>query len=111
MSKVAITAALLLAVTSCSGVDGEDTAEGNDFRPDGMTLRSMSTGGNIEFLSPQIAIEENHVTLTGRAADLRLEGVLEQKRCVDSMSGARYSFAATVDVDGQRYQGCALEGQ
>jgi uncharacterized membrane protein len=35
---------------------------------------------------------------------------LEQRRCVDSMSGARYAWAATVDLDGRRLEGCAAQG-
>jgi len=36
--------------------------------------------------------------------------VLESRRCVDSMSGARYAWAVTVDVDGRQLKGCAAEG-
>ena len=43
-----------------------------------------------------------------RDAEFRI--TLERRRCVDSMSGARYAWAATVDIDGERLTGCAAEG-
>lgn len=49
---------------------------------------------------------------TGSDADeaesLRLEVV--EERCVDSMSGSRFPFSATVRLDGATVEGCALEG-
>ena len=43
------------------------------------------------------------------AGSLALE--LTEGRCADSMSGARYPYRAAVTVDGQRMDGCALEGR
>jgi uncharacterized membrane protein len=36
--------------------------------------------------------------------------VLERRRCVDTMSGARYGWTARVDFDGVQLAGCAAEG-
>jgi len=36
--------------------------------------------------------------------------VIDEKRCVDPMSGEVYGFVAEVLIDGQRYQGCAARG-
>ena len=39
-----------------------------------------------------------------------MEITLHEKRCIDSMSGEHFSFAAQVNLDGRKYMGCAKEG-
>ena len=41
----------------------------------------------------------------------RIEIALHEKRCIDSMSGEHFSFAAQVSLDGRKYLGCAREGR
>ena len=36
---------------------------------------------------------------------------LVEERCIDSMSGARYPFSATLTRNGQELHGCAVEGR
>ena len=36
--------------------------------------------------------------------------VIEERRCVDSMSGEHFGFTAEVILDGERYLGCAAQG-
>jgi uncharacterized membrane protein/heat shock protein HslJ len=40
----------------------------------------------------------------------RIKIALHEKRCIDSMSGEHFSFAAQVSLDGHKYAGCAREG-
>ncbi|MGD9075169.1 MAG: META domain-containing protein [Desulfobacteraceae bacterium] len=40
----------------------------------------------------------------------RIKITLHEKRCIDSMSGEHFSFAARVSLDGREYLGCAREG-
>ena len=39
-----------------------------------------------------------------------IEIVIDEKPCIDSMSGEYFSFAAQVSLDGRQYMGCAREG-
>lgn len=39
-----------------------------------------------------------------------IEIIMDEKRCIDSMSGEHFSFAAQVNLDGHKYGGCAREG-
>lgn len=39
-----------------------------------------------------------------------IEIALREKRCIDSMSGEHFSFAAQVSIDSHMYAGCAREG-
>ena len=80
-------------------------------RPDGLSMWSMNSPGEMRFPPPDIVREEGRIAVNANVPDVPVHVVLTRKRCVDTMSGARYSFAATVDVNGQQYQGCALQGQ
>ena len=82
-----------------------------EIRADGLTMNSMSSPDGIGFPPPDLISENGRITINDGLPDPSIRAVLERKRCVDSMSGARYSFAATVDVNGQQFEGCALEGQ
>ena len=80
-------------------------------RKDGVSLRSMDAPEEIVFAAPEKSEYAGLVTYyssNSRGAEIRI--TLERGRCVDSMSGARYAWAATVDIDGRRLTGCAAEG-
>ena len=81
-----------------------------EVRMDGLSLSRMGSPDDVELPPAAISSEDDAITFNSNNSDSHLRAVFERKRCVDSMSGARYSFAATVDVDGQQYQGCALQG-
>ena len=49
-------------------------------------------------------------SITKERLQHRIEIALHEKRCIDSMSGERFSFAAQVSLDGRKYVGCAREG-
>ena len=38
----------------------------------------------------------------------RLQARVEQRECVDSMSGERFEATVGVELDGQRYRGCGF---
>lgn len=79
-------------------------------RPDGLSMWSMDSPGETKFAPAVVVDEDGRITFNANVPDARIQAVLEKKRCVDSMSGARYQFAAIVDVDGHRFVGCALQG-
>jgi uncharacterized membrane protein len=80
-------------------------------REDGVSLRSMGTADEIVFAAPESSEYAGLVTYySSNDRDAEIRVTLERRRCVDSMSGARYAWAATVDIDGKRLAGCAAEG-
>ena len=81
-----------------------------EIREDGMSMRSMGVPGEIEFPAPRVSGRPPRVELEADGAEAAIRISLEQRRCVDSMSGARYAWAASVDIDGRRLEGCAAKG-
>ena len=81
-----------------------------EIRADGLTMKSIDSPDGIEFPPTEILSEDSRIVFDSGSGELEIKVVLERKRCVDSMSGARYSFAATVEMNGKRYKGCALQG-
>ena len=79
-------------------------------RPNGLSMWSMDSPGESEFPPADSVAKDGRITFNANVPDAAIRIVLDKRRCTDSMSGARYSFAATVDVEGQRFHGCALEG-
>ena len=82
-----------------------------EMRADGLTMKSMTSPDGIDFPPAEILSEDGRIIFNAGAQEAVVRAVLERKRCVDSMSGARYSFTAIVDVNGQQFNGCALRGQ
>lgn len=79
-------------------------------REDGVVMRSMDAPDEICFPAPRSSGQPPSVVYQVQGQDSALRISLEQRRCVDSMSGARYAWAATVEIDGKRLTGCAAEG-
>lgn len=79
-------------------------------RDDGMYLRSMGAPQEAVFAAPKQHGQAPLVTFESDGPDAGIRVTLEQRRCVDTMSGARFAWAATVDVDGKQLTGCAAEG-
>lgn len=79
-------------------------------RENGLSMWSMDSLGETKFAPAVVVDEDGRITFNASVPDARIRAVLEKKRCVDSMSGARYQFAAIVDVDEHRFFGCALQG-
>jgi uncharacterized membrane protein len=79
-------------------------------REDGIFMRSMGSPDEIVFTAPKIDERGQLVTFDSAGPGAGIRVTLETSRCTDSMSGARYSWAATLDIDGERLTGCAAEG-
>ena len=79
-------------------------------RDDGMTMRSMGSPEERVFGAPDRREQAGRITFESGGPDSGIRVVLENRRCADSMSGARYAWAVTVDVDGRQLKGCAAEG-
>ena len=99
------------------GLDGVlFIASGNEpswrlrIREDGISMRSMGSPDERVFAAPERRGQAGKMTFESRGPDTGIRVELEERRCVDTMSGARYSWAAFVDIDGRRLAGCAAEG-
>ena len=79
-------------------------------REDGILMRSVEASGEIEFPAIRMRGQPPQVIYDAKGPDSAIRISLEQRRCIDTMSGARYSWAATVDAGGRQYRGCAAEG-
>lgn len=79
-------------------------------REDGMSMRLMASPDEIAFPAPRVQAQPALVTYESGNAESRIRVVLEKRRCVDTMSGARYAWKAQVDIDGERLAGCAAQG-
>ena len=79
-------------------------------RDDGILMRSMDSPDEIVFPAPERHGLPPRVTFASDSPDAAIQITLEQRRCIDTMSGARFAWAATVDVEGRRLSGCAAEG-
>jgi putative lipoprotein len=79
-------------------------------RKDDVSLRTMDSPDEVVFGVPDKSGQAPLITFTGGGPDSAIQITLEQRRCIDTMSGARFAWSATVDVDGRRLSGCAAEG-
>ena len=79
-------------------------------RDGGISMRSMASPDEAVFPAARRSGQPPLITYSGDGPDGAIQITLEQRRCIDTMSGARFAWAATVDVDGRRLSGCAVEG-
>ena len=79
-------------------------------REDGISMRSMGAPDEILFAAPEVQEKASLITFESHRAESGIRVTVENQRCIDSMSGARYSWAATIDIDGRQLSGCAAEG-
>ena len=79
-------------------------------REDGLSMWSMDSAGETVFSAPELGEAVEHIVFDANGADSSIHVVLEKQRCVDTMSGARYEFEVTVELEGKRLSGCALRG-
>jgi uncharacterized membrane protein len=77
---------------------------------DGISMRSMEAPDERRFGAPQMRREAERVVFEGEHRGSAIRVTLDRRRCIDTMSGARYSWAASVDLDGKQLTGCAAEG-
>ncbi|MDH3905350.1 MAG: hypothetical protein OEV16_06860 [Gammaproteobacteria bacterium] len=79
-------------------------------REDGISMRSMDTPGEVEFPPPRMRDQPPSIMFEAETPESAIRVSLVQRRCIDTMSGARYAWAATVDASGRQFNGCATEG-
>lgn len=79
-------------------------------RENGISMWSMDSAGETGFSAPELGEAVEHIVFDASGADSSIHVILEKRRCEDTMSGARYEFAATVELEDERYSGCAIEG-
>lgn len=79
-------------------------------RDDGIELRTPEMPANRVFPPARRDGQPPLVVFDSADAEGTIRLSLQPRRCVDTMSGARYAWAAMVEVDGRRMQGCAAEG-
>ena len=79
-------------------------------REDGLSMRRMDSPDGIVFPPPQTESQPALIAYESETAQSKIRVILERRRCVDTMSGARYGWTARVDLDGMQLEGCAAEG-
>jgi uncharacterized membrane protein len=79
-------------------------------RENGMSMWSMDSPGETKFAPGAMDEEGAIVTFNADKPNAGIQVILEKRRCVDSMSGAWYQYAAIVEIGGRRSSGCALKG-
>jgi uncharacterized membrane protein len=79
-------------------------------REDGMSMRLMGSADENVFPAPAKQVQPTVVTYESENEQSRIQVVLERRRCIDTMSGARYAWSVQVEIDGERLAGCAAEG-
>jgi len=77
--------------------------------PSGMIFRRLDAEP-VEFPFAEPASGQDAFRYHSSTASRRIEVALAEKRCIDSMAGSYFSYAAEVMVDGTVYHGCAIKG-
>jgi uncharacterized membrane protein len=91
-------------------VNGNEPSWGLQIRDDGISMRSMAAAGEIAFAAPRLSGQPPRVVFEADGVESGIRISLERRRCIDTMSGARYAWAAIVDTGGRQFKGCAAEG-
>jgi uncharacterized membrane protein len=84
-----------------------------EISPRGLALTEVSPEGKILFPYAPPTFTDGRVVYQGRTGGNSPRSVLVRLReesCSDTMADGRYSYAATVEIDGRTLEGCALEG-
>ena len=79
-------------------------------REDGVSMWSMDSPGETVFSAPESDEAGGHISFDADGAESSVRIILEKQRCVDTMSGSRYEFAATVELEEMQWAGCAIMG-
>ena len=79
-------------------------------RDEAVSMRSIDAPVEIEFRAPRMSGQPPHVVFEAAGPESGIRISLERRRCIDTMSGARYAWAADIDIDGRHLEGCAAEG-
>ena len=77
---------------------------------DGIVFSSVNEARRRSFPPAEPSLQDGLLRVLSRDEDSAIRVTLEHRRCIDSMSGARYSIAASVELQGNSYSGCAIQG-
>lgn len=75
-----------------------------------MLWKEPETPGGITFNELSAEGAEGTVIYQAALGDRKLQLVIEQRPCRDSMSGDFFAFTAKADLDGKEFKGCARVG-
>ena len=79
---------------------------------DDIAMRFSSMNGTSFDANVDTVVQSlSEVRVAGKDGDTDIDVVIDQERCVDSMSGAHYSLSATVRAGSQTWTGCAVAGR
>jgi len=92
-------------------VTGNEPSWRVDILQDHISMRSMDSPDETVFPAPESRETDGLVSFNAGDASSGIHVVLEKQRCIDTMSGARYEFTATVEAGGRRLDGCAIKGK
>lgn len=79
-------------------------------RREDVVLRSMVSPDGTVFNDLRKSGDEPVIVFEASGADGDIRVTVEKRRCIDSMSGARYAYTASVDHGGAVFKGCAAQG-
>jgi len=79
-------------------------------RQDGISMWSMESPDETIFSVPELSEAGGRISFDVKGEESGIRVVLEGQRCVDTMSGSRYEYAATVELEEIRLSGCAIKG-
>lgn len=77
---------------------------------DRVSMWSMGSPGETTFSAPELDEVGGHISIIADRAESGIHIILEKQRCADTMSGARYEFMVTVELEGKHFSGCAIQG-
>jgi uncharacterized membrane protein len=87
-----------------------------DIADDGITFEALDAPQKLAFPYPSPDVSRGRITYRADAAvsagepARKIEVVILERRCRDSMSGALFSFQAEISLNGRRNTGCAAQG-
>jgi uncharacterized membrane protein len=79
-------------------------------REDGISMWSMDSPGETKYSAPELSETDGRISFTATGADTGIRVMLEKQRCIDTMSGSRYEYVVTAELEGMRLSGCAIRG-
>jgi uncharacterized membrane protein len=77
---------------------------------DKVSMWSMDSPGETVFSAPELSEAGGHISIIADRAESGIRIIFEKQRCADTMSGARYEFMVTVELEGKHFSGCAIQG-
>ena len=79
-------------------------------RENGILMWSMESPDETIFSASESSEADGRISFDASGADSGIHVILEKQRCVDTMSGTRYEYAATVELEKMQWRGCAIKG-